>query len=230
MGPRPYLPAPPAHVVQVAHTWRRPPIGLAAPGRGSRGQGVGGAGSADCGRGRAGTGRGEKRSAPSAAPALREAPMGIPPPAPQLGGPYPAGHRAPPAVGKVRPLLPGHVASGRRAAPASPAPPRLDGSTGRAERAPAGCCSFSRRRASSGGSRSRPPSTVSPHAGAVSAALPRGQLNSGDVVPCDDGFFPGGFILIILSFFSLLSGCLKCTWLRKRFSLTKPQTSPPKTK
>lgn len=81
LGPRPYLPAPPAHVVQVAHTWRRPPIGLAAPGRGSRGQGVGGAGSADCGRGRAGPGRDGERSA-QRRPGSPGGPDGNPPPQP----------------------------------------------------------------------------------------------------------------------------------------------------
>lgn len=42
---------PPPHVVQVAHTWRRPPIGPAEQGRGSAGAGVGGVGVRDCGRG-----------------------------------------------------------------------------------------------------------------------------------------------------------------------------------
>lgn len=88
MGPRPYLPAPPAHVVQVAHTWRRPPIGLAAPGRGSRGQGVGGAGSADCGRGRAGPGRDGERSA-QRRPGSPGGPDGNPPPSPPTRRPVP---------------------------------------------------------------------------------------------------------------------------------------------
>lgn len=46
------LPAhPPPHVVQVAHTWRRPPTGRAEQGRGSAGAGAGGVGVCDCGRG-----------------------------------------------------------------------------------------------------------------------------------------------------------------------------------
>lgn len=85
-----------------------------------------------------------------------------------------------------------------------PLPPRLDGSP---ERAPAGCFSFSRCRASDRGFppapalSSRPRLRVSPNFGTVSAALPRGLMNSGGLVPCDDSFFPEGFIIIIINLF-----------------------------
>lgn len=81
LGPRPYLPAPPAHVVQVAHTpgparpLAPPSRDVAAAGR----EGVGGAGSADCGRGRDRTGA--KHPAP---PRLSRRPRRESPPPPSL--------------------------------------------------------------------------------------------------------------------------------------------------